>query len=82
MVELGYQTTQPVSLDDMLHHCRAVSRGAKVRCFIDANLILNLLSIHYWLVICPLGHMRSLKSKLLLTHIDSLRKYVDNYLFV
>lgn len=27
MVELGYDTTQPVTLDQMLHHCQAVHRG-------------------------------------------------------
>lgn len=29
MVVLGYQTTLPVTMSDMLHHCRAVSRGAR-----------------------------------------------------
>ncbi len=29
MVVLGYQTTLPVTMEDMLHHARAVSRGAK-----------------------------------------------------
>jgi 3-methyl-2-oxobutanoate hydroxymethyltransferase len=28
MVELGYDTTQPVSMEEMLHHAKAVSRGA------------------------------------------------------
>ena len=27
MVELGYDTTQPMTMDDMLHHCRSVKRG-------------------------------------------------------
>jgi 3-methyl-2-oxobutanoate hydroxymethyltransferase len=28
MVVLGYETTLPVTMEDMLHHCRAVARGA------------------------------------------------------
>lgn len=28
MVVLGYETTVPVTMDDILHHCRAVVRGA------------------------------------------------------
>lgn len=29
MVVLGYENTLPVTMEEMLHHCRAVSRGAK-----------------------------------------------------
>ena len=29
MVELGHETTQPVSLDAMIHHCSAVKRGVE-----------------------------------------------------
>lgn len=30
MVVLGYENTLPVTMEDMLHHCKAVSRGAKL----------------------------------------------------
>eukprot|EP00981_Chlorochromonas_danica_P000570 scaffold131_cov174-Ochromonas_danica.AAC.7 len=31
MVVLGYDTTQPVTMEDMIHHCKAVRRGAPSR---------------------------------------------------
>ena len=31
MVVLGYDTTLPVTMDDMIHHCKAVRRGAPSR---------------------------------------------------
>ena len=29
MVVLGYENTLPVTMEEMLHHCRAVARGSK-----------------------------------------------------
>ncbi|MGH2618967.1 MAG: 3-methyl-2-oxobutanoate hydroxymethyltransferase, partial [Anaerolineales bacterium] len=34
MVVLGYENTLPVTMDDMLHHCKAVARGAKTALWI------------------------------------------------
>lgn len=36
-VVLGYPTTLPVTMDDMLHHARAVARGTH-RCFVVADM--------------------------------------------
>jgi 3-methyl-2-oxobutanoate hydroxymethyltransferase len=37
MVVLGYETTLPVTMDDMLHHCKAVARGSK-RAFLIGDM--------------------------------------------
>ncbi|MFH1241030.1 MAG: 3-methyl-2-oxobutanoate hydroxymethyltransferase [Pseudomonadota bacterium] len=37
MVVLGYESTVPVTMEDMLHHCRAVTRGAK-RSFVIGDM--------------------------------------------
>ena len=30
MVELGYETTQPITLDQIINHCQAVKRGVQL----------------------------------------------------
>jgi 3-methyl-2-oxobutanoate hydroxymethyltransferase len=37
MVVLGYDSTVPVSMEEMIHHCKAVSRGAK-RAFLVGDM--------------------------------------------
>ena len=37
MVVLGYDSTVPVSMEEMLHHCKAVARGAK-RAFLVGDM--------------------------------------------
>ena len=36
MVVLGYENTLPVTMEEMLHHCRAVARGAKTALYWSA----------------------------------------------
>lgn len=38
-VALGYTSTQPLSLDAMIHHCQAVKRGLDAPLFASANLL-------------------------------------------
>lgn len=37
MVVLGYEGTVPVTMEEMIHHCKAVRRGAK-RCFVIGDM--------------------------------------------
>jgi len=37
MVVLGYENTLPVTMEDMLHHCKAVARGAK-KCLLIGDM--------------------------------------------
>jgi len=41
MVELGFETTQPMTLDQMVHHCQAVKRGAPSRPLLVGDLPLG-----------------------------------------
>ena len=55
-VLLGYENTIPVTMEEMLHHCRAVTRERKE---------------HSWWGICPLCHTRGLQLKQLKMLEDS-----------
>ena len=37
MVELGYETTQPVTVEQMLHHCQSVKRGVEQSGVVDTS---------------------------------------------
>jgi len=37
MVVLGYESTVPVTMDEMIHHCKAVRRGTQ-RCFVIGDM--------------------------------------------
>lgn len=41
MVELGYETTQPVNIQTMIHHCSAVKRGAEAAAVEDTPLLVG-----------------------------------------
>jgi 3-methyl-2-oxobutanoate hydroxymethyltransferase len=41
MVELGYETTQPMTMDMMLHHCGAVKRGVDLAKCKDMPLLVG-----------------------------------------
>lgn len=41
MVELGHETTQPVTLSDMIHHCSAVKRGVETSGTKNAPLLVG-----------------------------------------
>lgn len=41
MVELGHDTTQPVMMEQMLHHCRAVRRGTDFANVTNTPLLLG-----------------------------------------
>ena len=41
MVELGYETTQPVTVNDMIHHCAAVKRGVEFAAVENSPLLVG-----------------------------------------
>jgi len=43
MVVLGYESTVPVTMEEMLHHCKAVCRGTK-QSFVIGDMSLYVLS--------------------------------------
>ena len=46
MVVLGYENTLPVTMEEMLHHCRAVARGAKIALLVgDMPFMSNQVSV-------------------------------------
>lgn len=40
MVVLGHETTQPISIEAMIHHCTAVKRGVQAAATIDHSPLL------------------------------------------
>ena len=40
MVELGYDTTQPVTVEQMIHHCQAVKRGVSQAAGVETQPLL------------------------------------------
>ena len=39
MVEMGFETTQPVTMDEMLHHCQNVKRGLEMATSSDGDAV-------------------------------------------
>ena len=66
MVVLGYENTLPVTMEDMIHHCKAVARGART-----AHLVGDLPFLSYQ--VSPTEGVRNAGRLLKEAHVDAVK---------
>ena len=66
MVVLGYENTLPVTMEDMIHHCKAVARGART-----AHLVGDLPFLSYQ--VSPSEGVRNAGRLLKEAHVDAVK---------